>query len=200
MSAPHTPASMDVYLTLGPEGLGALTSRRRPCQPLWNPQVSRPVPGLWGVGGGQGMEDRGTNPWLFGEVAEMGPASQGLRSLAISEAAPLPVSQGMARGPASTWARAQLHWQHSPGREDVAHTHLLRCPASPLDSDTPTRQLSLRGDSGRPSLPQRGHSRGWGWHSGRCAHRAAYPFSQGSGDWWAPHRPTRAQGGSSPQH
>lgn len=58
-----------VGFTAGPEGLGAPTSRSL-SQPLWNGIHSS-------AGQSLGLVGPKTSPWLFGEEAEMGQASQG---------------------------------------------------------------------------------------------------------------------------
>ena len=126
---------MDGYLD-HPHGCGPhsrtrggkiLTNSRSPHQLPWNPQLSRPVPGLWGAWTGLAPA-----PGYLGRRGKWARPAGGLKSLAISKAAACPCVSVHGKGsrkclgprPSSTGGTA-------PEREDAAPIHLLGLPSLP---------------------------------------------------------------------
>lgn len=76
--------------TLGPEGVGA--------RPLRGIPTSHPGISSAGLNFGDLNEPR-TSPWLFGEEAAVGQASQWPEVTSYLKQLPLPMSRGLAKGP-----------------------------------------------------------------------------------------------------
>lgn len=104
-------------------------TNRSPCQPLWNPQLSRPVPerrGAW-------MSPRPA-PGYLGRRWKWARPARGLKSLAISEAAAPPHVSGCGKGSRENLGpRPSSTGSIIPGREDASHTYPLPLPSLPKE-------------------------------------------------------------------
>lgn len=76
--------------TLGPKGVGA--------RPLRGIPTSHPGISSAGLNFG-GLDEPRTSPWLFGEEAAVGQASQWPEVTSYLKQLPLPMSRGLAKGP-----------------------------------------------------------------------------------------------------